>query len=113
MLAWMDASEDLRRATRTRDAKHLESAYAEKGRKQTSISNLLIPFTQNLLGENGKEENMGFQTFVDNIVDLLQERMGDAYEIKVIRVTKNNDVELTGIAITRQEDSIFPTIYLE
>lgn len=56
---------------------------------------------------------MGFQTFVDNIVDLLQERMGDAYEIRVIRVTKNNDVELTGIAITRQEDSIFPTIYLE
>lgn len=56
---------------------------------------------------------MGFQTFVDNIVDLLQERMGDAYEIKVIHVIKNNDVELTGIAITRQEDSIFPTIYLE
>lgn len=56
---------------------------------------------------------MGFQTFVDNIVDLLQERMGEKYEIKVIRVTKNNDVELTGIAITRQEDSIFPTIYLE
>lgn len=56
---------------------------------------------------------MGFQTFVDNITDLLQERMGDAYEIRVIRVTKNNDVELTGIAITRQEDSIFPTIYLE
>lgn len=56
---------------------------------------------------------MGFQTFVDNIVDLLQERMGSAYEIKVIRVIKNNDVELTGVAITRQEDSIFPTIYLE
>lgn len=56
---------------------------------------------------------MDFQTFVDNIVDLLQDRMGDAYEIKVIRVTKNNDIELTGIAITRQEDSIFPTIYLE
>ena len=62
-------------------------------------------------GENGKEENMGFETFTDTIVDLLQERMGDAYEIKVIRVTKNNDVELTGIALTRQEDSIFPTIY--
>ncbi len=56
---------------------------------------------------------MGFHTFVDNIVDLLQERMGDAYEIKVIQVMKNNDVELTGIAITRQGDSIFPTIYLE
>ncbi|MDE5716391.1 MAG: hypothetical protein K2I53_02020, partial [Lachnospiraceae bacterium] len=56
---------------------------------------------------------MGFQKFVDNIVDLLQERMGDAYEIRVLHVTKNNDVEQTGIAITRQEDSIFPTIYLE
>lgn len=56
---------------------------------------------------------MDFQTFVDHIVDLLQDRMGDAYEIRVVRVTKNNDVELTGVALTRQCDSIFPTIYLE
>lgn len=56
---------------------------------------------------------MGFQKFVDNIVDLLQERMGDAYEIRVLRITKNNDVEQTGIAIIRQQDSVFPTIYLE
>ncbi len=56
---------------------------------------------------------MNFKAFVDDIADMLQERMGDGYEIKVIRVTKNNDVELTGIAVTRQEDSIFPTIYLE
>ena len=55
-------------------------------------------------GENGKEGNMGFQKFVDNIVDLLQERMGDSYEIRVLHVTKNNDVEQTGIAITRQEE---------
>lgn len=59
------------------------------------------------------KENMGFQKFVENIVDLLQERMGETYEIRVLHVTKNNDVEQTGIAITRQEDSIFPTIYLE
>ena len=64
-------------------------------------------------GENGEERNMDFQVFVYDMVELLQERMGDAYEIRVIRVTKNNDVELTGIAMTRQEDSIFPTIYLE
>jgi len=56
---------------------------------------------------------MDFQTFVDHIVDLLQESMGDAYEIQVIRVTKNNDVELTGVALARQKDSIFPTVYLE
>ncbi len=41
-----------------------------------------------MLGENGKEVNMDFQTFVDHIVDLLQESMGDAYDIQVIRVTK-------------------------
>lgn len=56
---------------------------------------------------------MNFQEFTDAVVELLQERMGDAYGIRVIQVTKNNDVELTGVAITRQEDSIYPTIYLE
>lgn len=56
---------------------------------------------------------MNFETFVENIVDALQEKMGDAYEIRVIRVTKNNGVELTGVAMIRREDSVFPTIYLE
>lgn len=56
---------------------------------------------------------MDFETFVDSIVEALQEKMGDAYEVRVIRVTKNNGVEMTGVAIIRQEDSIFPTIYLE
>lgn len=56
---------------------------------------------------------MNFETFVESIVEVLQERMGDAYEIRAIRVTKNNGVELTGVAIIRQEDSVFPTIYLE
>ncbi len=56
---------------------------------------------------------MNFETFVESIVETLQERMGDAYEIRVIQVTKNNGVELTGVTIIRQEDSVFPTIYLE
>lgn len=64
-------------------------------------------------GENGKEGNMNFETFVENIAETLQERMGDTYEIRVIQVTKNNGVELTGVAIIKQEDSVFPTIYLE
>lgn len=56
---------------------------------------------------------MDFETFVESIVEALQERMGDGYEIRVIPVIKNNGVELTGVAIIRQEDSVFPTIYLE
>lgn len=56
---------------------------------------------------------MNFDTFVESIVEALQERMGEKYEIRVIQVTKNNGVELTGVAIIRQEDSVFPTIYLD
>lgn len=56
---------------------------------------------------------MNFETFVESIVEMLQERMGDAYEIRVIQVTKNNGIELTGVGIIRQEDSVFPTVYLE
>lgn len=59
------------------------------------------------------KDHMNFETFVESIVEALQERMGDRYEIRVIHVTKNNGVELTGVAIIRQEDSVFPTIYLE
>ena len=59
------------------------------------------------------KDHMNFETFVENIVEALQEKMGDRYEIRVIHVTKNNGVELTGVAIIRQEDSVFPTIYLE
>lgn len=61
----------------------------------------------------GKRVSMNFETFVESIVETLQERMGDVYEIRVIQVTKNNGVELTGVAMIRQEDSVFPTIYLE
>lgn len=61
----------------------------------------------------GKRISMNFETFVESIVETLQERMGDVYEIRVIQVTKNNGVELTGVAMIRQEDSVFPTIYLE
>lgn len=56
---------------------------------------------------------MDFNVFVENIVDLLQKRMGDAYEIKATKVTKNNDIELTGVMIMRESDHISPTIYLE
>lgn len=69
--------------------------------------------SKNMPGENGKEDHMNFETFVENIAEVLRERMGDAYEIRVIQVTKNNGVELTGVAMIRQEGSVFPTIYLE
>ncbi len=56
---------------------------------------------------------MDFKVFVENIVDLLQQRMGKNYEVKVTKVTKNNGIELTGVVLMKESDNISPTIYLE
>ncbi len=60
--------------------------------------------------ERGK---MDFNVFTENMVDLVHKKMGKAYEIRVTKVTKNNDVELTGIIVMAKSDNISPTIYLE
>ncbi len=56
---------------------------------------------------------MNYQEFVEEMVNLLQERMGAAYSVKVNEVTKNNGIVYTGIVMMREEDNISPTIYLE
>lgn len=56
---------------------------------------------------------MNFNIFVENVVAVLQEKMGADFEIKVTKVTKNNDIRLTGVIMMRQSDKISPTIYLE
>ena len=56
---------------------------------------------------------MDYKEFTDSIVDLLRERMGADYDIKVTNVTKTNDIRLTGVIMMRESDRISPTIYLE
>ncbi|MDE6844199.1 MAG: hypothetical protein K2J99_00320 [Lachnospiraceae bacterium] len=56
---------------------------------------------------------MDFNAFVENIVKVLQEKMGEDYEIKVTKVMKNNDIRLTGVIMMRETDKVSPTIYLE
>ncbi len=56
---------------------------------------------------------MDFNVFTENIVDLLRKRMGRDYEVRVTTVTKNNDIELTGVILMKASDNISPTIYLE
>lgn len=56
---------------------------------------------------------MEYKEFVENVVSLLQEKMGADYEIKVTEVMKNNDVRLTGVIMMRESDRVSPTIYLE
>ena len=64
-------------------------------------------------GENEKRGQMDYKEFVENVVSLLQERMGTAYEIKVTNVVKNNDIRLTGVIMMTEADRVSPTIYLE
>ena len=56
---------------------------------------------------------MDYKSFTERIVYLLQERMGADYNIKVTNVTKNNDIQLTGVIMMKDSDRISPTIYLE
>lgn len=56
---------------------------------------------------------MDFNVFTDNIVNVLQQRMGHEYDIKVTKVTKNNDIELTGLVLMKESDNLSPTIYLD
>lgn len=56
---------------------------------------------------------MDFNIFTDNIVNVLQQRMGHEYDVKVTKVTKNNDIELTGVVLMKESDNLSPTIYLD
>lgn len=56
---------------------------------------------------------MDYKSFIERIVYLLQERMGADYSVKVTNVTKNNDIQLTGVIMMKDSDRISPTIYLE
>lgn len=56
---------------------------------------------------------MNYKKFTETIADLLRERMGADYEVKITEVTKNNGVMLTGVIMMRKSDRISPTVYLE
>lgn len=56
---------------------------------------------------------MDYKKFVENIVNMLKDRMGEDYEIRVVNVLKNNDIRLTGVIMMRESDRVSPTIYLE
>lgn len=56
---------------------------------------------------------MNYRKFTETIADLLRERMGADYEVKITEVTKNNGVMLTGVIMMRKSDRISPTVYLE
>ena len=55
---------------------------------------------------------MTLKHFINEVVQLLQEHLGDHYIVETATTLKNNSVELSGVQIRHEKDNIFPTIYL-
>ncbi len=56
---------------------------------------------------------MDFKLFTNEIVEMLQEKLGAECTVTVTEVLKNNNVSLTGIVVMKESDNVAPTIYLE
>ena len=56
---------------------------------------------------------MNFKDFTNSIAALLQRKTGDNCTVTVTNVLKNNNVRLTGVVITEENEGMSPTIYLE
>ena len=77
----------------------------------------------NSINGNNANNNMGgfimatgtmdtLEVFADTVRAALDEHYGEGYCIEVMKVTKTNDVKLTGISIKETGCNIAPTIYL-
>lgn len=55
---------------------------------------------------------MTLKHFINEVVQLLQEHLGEHYIVETATTLKNNSVELSGVQIRHEKDNIFPTIYL-
>ncbi len=56
---------------------------------------------------------MNITSFTNQVVDLLQEQLGDGYHVFPRKVIKNNGVTLTGIVARRENINSFPIIYID
>lgn len=56
---------------------------------------------------------MEFYDFNNKIKDMVEECLGDGYEVLLDSVRKNNNICLSGLSIRRHDSNICPIIYLE
>ena len=55
---------------------------------------------------------MTLKHFINEVAHALQEHLGEHYIVDATTTIKNNSIELSGVRIRHEEDTIFPTIYL-
>ncbi len=59
-----------------------------------------------------KESGISYASFVDDITEMVKCRLGTEYDINVIKVTKNNSIELDSLVIRQKGRNFAPNIYL-
>ena len=59
-----------------------------------------------------KESGVSYASFVDDITEMVKCRLGREYDINVIKVTKNNSIELDSLVIREKGRNFAPNIYL-
>lgn len=59
-----------------------------------------------------KDEIIDYTSFVSFIKDRITDRMGRGYDIKLIKVIKNNALELDGLVVLKEGEKSAPNIYL-
>jgi len=59
-----------------------------------------------------KEASHGYFTFVGDITAMVKELMGEEFDVKIYKVTKNNSLELESLVILKKGENYSPNIYL-
>ncbi|MFT4143106.1 MAG: DUF5688 family protein [Mobilitalea sp.] len=59
-----------------------------------------------------KESGISYASFVDDITEMVKCKLGREYDINVIKVTKNNSIELDSLVIRKKGRNFAPNIYL-
>lgn len=55
---------------------------------------------------------MVYEAFLNNVTEQIKKSLGKGYNLTLRKVPKNNGLILDGLSITRGEDQVAPTIYL-
>lgn len=61
---------------------------------------------------NLKDNLLDYTSFVSLIKRMVTDRMGQGYKVKIIKVIKNNSLELDSLVVLKNGENIAPNIYL-
>ena len=59
-----------------------------------------------------KEEKIAYRSFVNMVCTMLKDRLGEGYDLKIHKVTKNNSLELDSLVVLKKGVTYAPNIYL-